>query len=83
MIPLGYFLVAWLVLVAIFSLMAFVTVIMNVRYGLSSIMTYVSTAVFLGVICVVLLAMGGYLSTVDWAQEVDLLPTNPTLIEEL
>ena len=31
MIPLAYFLVAWLVLVAIFGLMTFVTVIMNVR----------------------------------------------------
>lgn len=81
MIPLGYFLVAWLILIAIFALLTFVTVIMNVRYGLSSLMTYVSTAIFLGVICVVLFAVGGYFATVDWSQEVNLLPSSTNVYE--
>ncbi|MCK9361284.1 hypothetical protein M0Q28_03570 [Patescibacteria group bacterium] len=81
MIPLGYFLIAWLVLVAIFALMAFVTVIMNVRYGLSGLMTYVSTAIFLIVVCAVLFATGGYLATVDWSQEADIVPSSEAVYE--
>ncbi|MCC6564009.1 hypothetical protein IT087_03895 [Candidatus Uhrbacteria bacterium] len=81
MIPLGYFLIAWLVLVAIFALMAFVTVIMNVRYGLSGLMTYVSTAIFLIVVCAVLFMVGGYLATVDWSQEADLVPSSNNVYE--
>ncbi len=83
MIPLGYFLIAWLVLVAIFALMTFVTVIMNVRYGLSGFLTYLSTAFFLGVVCVVLFAVGGYLLSIDWAQDVNVIPTSATDIYEL
>lgn len=81
MIPLSYFLVAWLVLVALFALMTFITVIMNVRYGLSGLMTYVSTGVFLAVICAVLLGVGGYFATIDWSQEVDLLPSSQPIYE--
>jgi hypothetical protein len=81
MIPLGYFFVTWLVLIAIFGLMTFITVIMNVRYGLSGLITYLSTAFFLGVICVALFAVGGYLATVDWSQEVNLLPSPDNVYE--
>lgn len=73
MIPLIWFLIVWLVLVAIFTLMAALTAIMNVRYGLTSIGTYVSTAIFLGVIAIVLLAVGSYALTIDWEQSVNLL----------
>lgn len=73
MIPLIWFLVVWLILVAIFALMAALTAIMNVRYGLTSVGTYVSTAIFLGVIAIVLLAVGSYALTIDWEQSVNLL----------
>jgi hypothetical protein len=81
MIPLGYFLIAWLVLVAIFALLAFVTVIMNVRYGLSGLMTYLSTACFLIVVCVTLFVVGGFLVTVDWSQDVNFIPTSANVYE--
>ena len=73
MIPLIWFLIVWLVLVAIFALMATLTAIMNVKYGLTSVGTYVSTAIFLGVIAIVLLAVGSYALTIDWEQSVNLL----------
>jgi len=72
MIPLVYFLFAWLVLVALFSIAALVTVLMALRYGLSGLLTTLSTALFLLVTCVVLLGMGSYLLGVDWSQNVNL-----------
>ena len=44
-------------------------------------MTYVSTAIFLGVICVVMFAVGGYLATVDWSQEVNIVPSSSNIYE--
>lgn len=81
MIPLGYFLVAWLVLVGIFAVMALITVLMNVRFGLSGIVTYAMTALFLGVVCVVLLATGGYFLSVDWSQDVTFVSPSTNVFE--
>lgn len=81
MFPLFWFLLIWLVLVAIFSFMAGLTAIMNVRYGLTSFGTYVTTAVFLGVIAIVLIAVGGYALTVDWNQNVSLLGETSSAIQ--
>jgi len=83
MIPLVYFLFAWLVLVALFAIAALVTVLMALRYGLSGLLTTLSTAIFLIVTCLVLIGMGSYLVGVDWTQNVhvfdavtsDLVPT--------
>lgn len=81
MIPLVYFAIAWLVLVAVFALMTFITVLMNVRYGLSGMMTYLSTALFLTVVCGVLLGAGSYLITVDWSQDVEIMPASTNIYE--
>ncbi len=81
MVPLVYFLIAWLVFIAIFGLMSFITVIMNLRFGLSGGFTYVITGVFVGVSCLILLAAGGYLLTVDWTQTADLLPEAQNVLE--
>lgn len=81
MIPLIYFLFAWLVLVAIFAVLALITVLMNVRFGLSGFVTYAMTAVFLGVVCLVLLSTGGYFLTVDWSQDVSLVPPSESVYE--
>ncbi len=81
MIPLVYFVIAWLALVAVFALMTLVTVLMNVRYGLSGLMTYLSTALFLVVICGVLLGVGSYLITVDWSQDVNIIPSSTNVLE--
>lgn len=72
MIPLSWFLFVWLVLIAIFALMATLTVITNLRFGLSSSVSYFSTLIFLGGAACVLLLVGGYLLTVDWTAGVTL-----------
>ncbi len=74
MIPLVYFLIAWLVFIAIFGLMSFITVLMNLRYGLSGPVTYLTTALFIVVSCFVLLGVGGFMLTVDWSESIELLP---------
>jgi hypothetical protein len=73
MIPLVYFLFAWLVLVALFAIAALVTVIMALRYGLSGLLTTLTTALFLFVTFAVLVGMGIYLAGVDWDQDVFIL----------
>lgn len=75
MIPFVYFLIAWLVLVVIFAFLAFITVIMELRYAMQSLATYVITALFLGVTFLILLSMGSYLITVDWSQNIQIMPT--------
>lgn len=81
MIPLVYFVIAWLALIAIFALMTFITVLMNVRYGLSGMLTYLSTALFLTVICGVLLGVGSYLITIDWTQDINIIPSSTNIYE--
>ncbi|KAA0206363.1 hypothetical protein EDM68_02570 [Candidatus Uhrbacteria bacterium] len=81
MVPLAYFLIAWLVFIGVFALMSFITILMNLRYGLSGSFTYVTTGIFVGVSCLVLLAAGGYLFTVDWTQDVNLLPGTQSILE--
>ncbi len=68
MIPLLWFLIGWLILVALFALAALITVGLMLKFGVSSIDTYLSTALFLGVTFIVLGATGLFLSNVDWSQ---------------
>ena len=76
MIPLVYFLIAWLVLVGIFAILAFITVLMELRYAMHGIGTYVITSLFLGVTFLVLLTMGSYLAGIDWSQTMQITPAN-------
>lgn len=73
MIPLVWFLVAWLALIGIFALATLLALTTYLNYGLSSFGTYVSTAIFLGVIALVLLGAGGYLMSIDWSRSLDVL----------
>ncbi|MEO5927740.1 MAG: hypothetical protein ABIO72_03390 [Patescibacteria group bacterium] len=66
MIPLSYFLLAWIVLLAIYALLTLVSVIQMVRFAVASSMTYFSTAVFLIVAVLAIGATCVYLATVDW-----------------
>jgi len=75
MIPLSYFLIAWLMAVAIFALISLFTVMINVRYGLAAFGTYASSAMFLIVAVAVILVTGSYLLTVDWSQTFNVLPS--------
>ncbi|MFA6429983.1 MAG: hypothetical protein WCV84_05830 [Patescibacteria group bacterium] len=80
MIPLSWFLIAWLILVAIFALLALFTIAINTRYGFASLGTYSATAIFLLVAVGVILTTGGYLMTVDWSQSLNVIPSSaPTL----
>lgn len=69
-IPLLWFLFGWLGLIAIFAFMAFLTVAMTLRFGVSCTATYVYTGLFSLVTGSVLLAMTWYIFTVDWTQSV-------------
>ena len=81
MIPLLWFLLGWLVLVALFALAALITVGLMLKFGVSSINTYLSTALFLGVTFIILGATGLFLSNVDWTQSMSIFssPTNTLL----
>jgi hypothetical protein len=63
--------------------MTFITVLMNVRYGLSGFLTYISTAFFLIVICGVLFGVGSFLVSVDWSKDLDILPSSSNSVYEL
>lgn len=74
MIPLAYFLIAWLVLLGIFSILLLLTLMQTLRHGLPTPSTYISTFLFLAVIALVVLGVGGHLTGVDWEQSVALFP---------
>jgi len=76
MIPLSYFLIAWIILLAIFGFLLLLTLIQMLRHGLPMPSTYISTFLFLAVIAFVVLGVGGHLTTVDWSQSVSLIPSN-------
>lgn len=78
MIPLAWFLIAWLILLVIFVFMTLLTVAMTVRYGLSCVSTYVATGLFLLVILVVLFLTGSYLLGIDWSQNFTFFSSNPS-----
>jgi hypothetical protein len=81
MIPLVYFLIAWLLFIAVFVIMSFITVLMNLRYGLSGATTYVTTSLFIGVSLLVLLGIGGFFFTIDWSTSLDLVPHTNNILE--
>lgn len=74
MAPLGYFLIAWLILLAIYAIFVLLTLIQMLRHGLPSPFTYVSTFIFIAVIAAVVLGSGMYFLNVDWNQTVNVLP---------
>jgi len=74
MIPLIWFLVAWLAILAVFAVMALVSVLINIRFGLASFGTYAISAIFLIVAVFVILLTGSYIATVDWSQSLNILP---------
>jgi hypothetical protein len=67
MIPLSVFLLIWIVLLVIYALLALVSVIQMIRFGVASTMTYFSTGVFLVVALIAIAATCVYFTTVDWS----------------
>lgn len=76
-IPLLWFLFAWLFLIAIFAFMAFLTIAMTLRFGLSCAATYIYAGLFTLVSAVVLVGMSSYILQIDWSQMVNLLSSTP------
>ena len=74
MIPLSWMLLGWLAAVGLFLILALLTLIIHIKYAVSSFTTYAMTAVFLGVTVLVLFISANYIGSVDWSQEVDLAP---------
>jgi hypothetical protein len=72
MIPLWIFLLIWLVLMSMYVIMAFLSVMQLMRYGVASFGTYVSSFGFLAITSIVILGTGIYFLTVDWSQGLDL-----------
>ena len=72
MFPLSVFLIAWFILLAIFGLMALLSVIQMLRYGLAGPGTYMTTLIFFVATFVVVFGTSAYLLTVDWTQQIDL-----------
>jgi hypothetical protein len=72
MIPLGIFLILWIILLAIYVFLAFVSIVQMVRFGVASSMTYFSTGAFLTVAAIVIIATAIYLLTVDWSVGLDI-----------
>lgn len=83
MIPLIWFLVAWIILLGIFALLTAVTLFMHFRFGLTGSGIFASSAVFLSVVGLVILLTSVYLYQVDWTQSLQILSSNGSQIYDL
>lgn len=72
MIPLSYFLLAWLVFFIIFGITAFMSVVQMLRFGVAGAGTYLSTGVFLTLSFLVILGCSIYFLNVDWQQTINI-----------
>lgn len=72
MIPLIYFLMAWLILLAIFLIIAIISILQMLRHGLAHPVTELTIAAFILIIAVVILGTLGYLSGVDLKSGLDM-----------
>lgn len=73
MIPLSFFLFAWLAFIALYGVMGLVSLFQFLRFGVVGTGTWLSSVTFLTVALLVILGTGGYLLGVDWNQSLDLL----------
>ncbi len=71
MIPLYYFLLAWLVFLAIFLIIAAISILQMLRFGLSHILTELTTAAFVLISAVIIIGTLGFLSGVDLKSNLD------------
>lgn len=76
MIPLSYFLAAWVILLGIFGVMTLLTLIQMLKHGLSTFWTYASTFLFLIVVVGVVIGVTWQLGNVDWNTPITVVPAN-------
>jgi hypothetical protein len=74
MVPLPFFLIAWVALLAIYGVLVFITLIQMLRHGLPSVGAYVTTFLFLLVTAGVVVWSVLYFTGVNWAVQIDLTP---------
>jgi hypothetical protein len=74
MFPLGYLLIAWLVLLLINGIAVLITVVQGLKYAPSTAMP-AFCFLFVAVVAIVVLGMGRYLLTVNWSTPVSILPS--------
>jgi uncharacterized membrane protein YhaH (DUF805 family) len=79
MIPLYFFAIGWLVLLAVFMVVAAFSILQMLRFGLAHPVTYGTTFLFMAAAAVVVLGTLGYLATVDLKQTVDFGLSNASL----
>ncbi|MBU1032989.1 MAG: hypothetical protein ABII13_04420 [Patescibacteria group bacterium] len=82
MIPLSYFLIAWLVLIGIYAVMSFLSLLQLYRFGIAGPGTYTSSVVFLLVSGAVIVGSLIYFLTVDWSLALNLggiIPAAPQI----
>lgn len=72
MIPLWIFLAVWLGLLVIYAIMAGLSVIQMMRYGVAGPGTFGVTFIFLALVGITLIASGIYFLSVDWQQTITL-----------
>lgn len=72
MIPLSTFLIAWLIFLGLYGILALISIMQMVRFGVAGSMTYFSTAIYLVVALIAIGATAAYLMTVDWTLALDL-----------
>lgn len=73
MFPLYILPLIWFVLLAIFAIMALLSVIQLLRYGIAGPGTYLTTTLFLVVCIVTVVGASAYLVTINWQQSIDVL----------
>lgn len=78
MIPLSYFLIAWILLASIFFLYALITVGVYLKFGVAGSFTSATAALFLGVALIVICGSAYYFTMVDWSKPIGFFEYNLT-----
>jgi hypothetical protein len=76
MVPLLLFLAIWAIVILGFGLLALITNVMSIRFGISGFMTIAANTAFVVVALLVLAGTGWYLIGVDWSQTINVYPTS-------
>ncbi|HEU0051411.1 MAG TPA: hypothetical protein VFQ60_05155 [Patescibacteria group bacterium] len=79
MLPLSWFLIGWLILMAIFAIVVLLTITVYLRYGVAYPTTYIASIIFLSVIAIVFISACSYLAGVDWSGSINPFGIKPSL----
>lgn len=81
MIPVYYFVIAWLVFLGVFVLIALVSVMQMLRFGLAHWLTYFTTVAFVGLSAIIIIFSLYWISQADLSAglNLDSIFGNPTM----